>query len=70
VLVIVILLQVLSNAAIGNYGLKMLIHELIEVPLSKELGCRSYISHSIFYHLAKLNYNVNGPFSAALSLLM
>jgi len=37
VLVIVILLQVLSNAAIKNSGLKMPIHELIEVPLSKNL---------------------------------
>jgi len=34
VLVIVILLQALSYAAIGNTGLKMPIHELIEVPLS------------------------------------
>ena len=33
-LVIVVLLRALSNAAIGNYGLKLLIHELIEVPFS------------------------------------
>jgi len=33
VLVIVILLQVLSHEAIENSGLKMPIHELIEVPL-------------------------------------
>ena len=31
---IVILLGTLSNAALGNFELKMLIHELIEVPLS------------------------------------
>jgi len=34
VLVIVILLQVLSHTAIENSGLKMPIHELIEVPYS------------------------------------
>jgi len=36
VLVIVILLPVLSNAAIENSGLKMPIHELIEMPFNKK----------------------------------
>ena len=39
-LVIVILLQVLSHTAIENSGLKMPIHELIEVPLSKWIKTR------------------------------
>ncbi|MCF6282912.1 MAG: methyl-accepting chemotaxis protein [Candidatus Polarisedimenticolaceae bacterium] len=34
-LVIVFLLQALSNAAIENYGLKLLIHDLIEVAINK-----------------------------------
>lgn len=38
VIVIVILLQVISNAAIGDLELKMLIHELIDSPFSNTPG--------------------------------
>ena len=47
-LVIVILLQALSYAAIENSGLKMPIHELIEVPLTLI---------SVIFHCGPVNFN-------------
>jgi len=37
-MVIVVLLQLLSNEAIGYFGLNRLIHELIEVPANNTLN--------------------------------
>jgi len=49
VLVIVILLQVLSHTAIENSGLKMPIHELIELPLNLCTQCICLRGDKIYF---------------------